>query len=66
MFCTVQALVSGEGLNDDQWHIVRFTRRGESFRLQVDDETPSIGEFDRAAARQGKRLSVQVLEKWQA
>ncbi|KAE8750772.1 hypothetical protein FOCC_FOCC002482 [Frankliniella occidentalis] len=38
-----KALVSGEGLNDDQWHTVRFSRRGENFRLQVDEETPSLG-----------------------
>lgn len=38
-----QALVSGEGLNDDQWHTVRFSRRGENFKLQVDEESPTIG-----------------------
>lgn len=40
-----QALVSGEGLNDDQWHTVRFSRRGENFRLQVDEETPTLGQL---------------------
>ncbi|KAK3926655.1 Neurexin-3, partial [Frankliniella fusca] len=46
-----KSLVSGEGLNDDQWHTVRFSRRGENFRLQVDEETPSLGST--ALARNG-------------
>ncbi|KAL6444648.1 hypothetical protein ACFW04_002028 [Cataglyphis niger] len=33
-------LVAGQGLNDDMWHTLRFSRRSNSLKFQVDDETP--------------------------
>lgn len=38
-------LVAGQGLNDDMWHTLRFTRRANSIKFQVDDETPLEGEL---------------------
>ncbi|XP_070156570.1 neurexin 1 isoform X1 [Polyergus mexicanus] len=32
-------LVAGQGLNDDMWHTLRFSRRSNSLKFQVDDET---------------------------
>ncbi|CAK9814938.1 Nrxn1 [Anthophora quadrimaculata] len=31
-------LVAGQGLNDDMWHTLRFSRRANSIKLQIDDE----------------------------
>ncbi|XP_023287827.1 neurexin-3, partial [Orussus abietinus] len=31
-------LTAGQGLNDDVWHTLRFSRRASSLKLQVDDE----------------------------
>ncbi|XP_014473358.1 PREDICTED: neurexin-1 isoform X1 [Dinoponera quadriceps] len=31
-------LVAGQGLNDDMWHTLRFSRRSNSLKFQVDDE----------------------------
>lgn len=39
-----QFLQSGQGLNDNQWHTLRYTRRSSSLKLQVDDDTPARGE----------------------
>ncbi|KAJ9589944.1 hypothetical protein L9F63_016928, partial [Diploptera punctata] len=38
-----EVLQVGQGLNDNQWHTVKFSRRGSSLKLQVDDESPSRG-----------------------
>ncbi|XP_076166768.1 neurexin 1 isoform X2 [Ptiloglossa arizonensis] len=35
-----KALVAGQGLNDDMWHTLRFSRRASSLKFQIDDETP--------------------------
>ncbi|KAJ4432824.1 hypothetical protein ANN_21463 [Periplaneta americana] len=34
-------LLAGQGLNDNQWHTLRFSRRASSLKLQVDDDGPS-------------------------
>ncbi|XP_076226293.1 neurexin 1 isoform X6 [Nomia melanderi] len=31
-------LVAGQGLNDDMWHTLRFSRRGSILKFQIDDE----------------------------
>ncbi|XP_048506164.1 neurexin-3 isoform X4 [Athalia rosae] len=31
-------LTAGQGLNDDTWHTLRFSRRSSSLKLQIDDE----------------------------
>ncbi|KMQ91197.1 neurexin-3b-alpha-like protein, partial [Lasius niger] len=31
-------LVAGQGLNDDMWHTLRFSRRSNSLKFQVDDD----------------------------
>ena len=42
--CAVlQMLVAGQGLNDNQWHTLRFSRRDSNLKLQVDDDTPTTG-----------------------
>uniref|UniRef100_A0A0C9QZT5 NRX3A_1 protein n=4 Tax=Fopius arisanus TaxID=64838 RepID=A0A0C9QZT5_9HYME len=33
-----KVLYSGQGLNDDMWHSLRFSRRATSLKFQVDDE----------------------------
>lgn len=40
-----QLLVAGQGLNDDMWHTLRFSRRSNSLKFQVDDETPIRGVY---------------------
>ncbi|KAF6200207.1 hypothetical protein GE061_006510 [Apolygus lucorum] len=35
-----KTLQIGQGLNDNQWHTVSYSRRAESINLKVDDETP--------------------------
>ncbi|CAG2063022.1 unnamed protein product [Timema podura] len=39
-----KVLVAGQGLNDNQWHTLQFSRRGSGLKLQVDDDTPARGE----------------------
>ncbi|KAI4502251.1 hypothetical protein M0802_002933 [Mischocyttarus mexicanus] len=36
-----KSLTVGQGLNDDMWHVLRFSRRASSLKFQVDDE-PAI------------------------
>nr|CAD7588019.1 unnamed protein product [Timema genevievae] len=36
-----KVLVAGQGLNDNQWHTLQFSRRGSGLKLQVDDDTPA-------------------------
>nr|CAD7261985.1 unnamed protein product [Timema shepardi] len=36
-----QVMVAGQGLNDNQWHTLQFSRRGSGLKLQVDDDTPA-------------------------
>ena len=38
-----QVIVAGQGLNDDMWHTLRFTRRANSIKFQVDDEVAIKG-----------------------
>jgi hypothetical protein len=43
-FCALfQVLLAGQGLNDNQWHTLRFSRRGSNLKLQVDDDNPIRG-----------------------
>ncbi|XP_075221682.1 neurexin 1-like [Lycorma delicatula] len=35
-----KTMLSGQGLNDNQWHTVTFSRRASNLNLQVDDEVP--------------------------
>ena len=39
-----QVIMTGQGLNDDMWHTLRFSRRANNIKFQVDDETPIAGE----------------------
>ncbi|PSN31987.1 Neurexin-3 [Blattella germanica] len=39
-----KVLQVGQGLNDNQWHTLKFSRRGSSLKLQIDDETPTRAE----------------------
>lgn len=41
----LQSLQSGQGLNDNQWHTVSFSRRANNLNLQVDDEAPVRGKI---------------------
>lgn len=36
-------MLSGQGLNDNQWHTLTYSRRASSLSLQVDDEAPIRG-----------------------
>jgi len=38
-----QVLVAGQGLNDDVWHTLRFSRRSNSLKFHIDDETAERG-----------------------
>lgn len=38
IFLYFQTLVAGQGLNDDMWHTLRFSRRAASLKFQIDDE----------------------------
>ncbi|KAK7071824.1 Neurexin-2, partial [Halocaridina rubra] len=38
-----KVLHAGNGLNDQQWHSVRLTRRATQISLQIDKEAPTIG-----------------------
>lgn len=31
-------MYSSQGLNDDMWHILRFSRRATKIKLQIDDD----------------------------
>jgi hypothetical protein len=45
-FCALlQVLLAGQGLNDNQWHTLRFSRRGSNLKLQVDDDSPIRGKY---------------------
>ncbi|GFW98099.1 hypothetical protein TNCV_2491551 [Trichonephila clavipes] len=35
----------GQGLNDDQWHTLHVTRRGQSMDVKVDSEATSRGHY---------------------
>ncbi|XP_050493367.1 neurexin-1 isoform X11 [Bombus huntii] len=45
-----KTLVAGQGLNDDMWHTLRFSRRAASLKFQIDDE-PAV----RAETQLGKQ-----------
>ncbi|KAG1696117.1 Neurexin-3 [Nymphon striatum] len=38
-------LVSGQGLNDNQWHTIHVARRGQNVLLKVDNEPQQHGKF---------------------
>ncbi|KAF7397677.1 hypothetical protein HZH68_008899 [Vespula germanica] len=40
-----KSLTVGQGLNDDMWHVLRFSRRASSLKFQVDDEPAMRGKF---------------------
>lgn len=40
-----QAIVAGQGLNDDMWHTLKFSRKANSIKFQVDDEAPIKGNY---------------------
>ena len=40
----LQVFFVGQGLNDDQWHTLHVTRRGQSMDVKVDSEATSRGE----------------------
>ncbi|KAL1122948.1 hypothetical protein AAG570_003273 [Ranatra chinensis] len=46
-----KTLMSGQGLNDNQWHTVSYSRRAENINLQVDSESPV--RVDTVLGRQG-------------
>ncbi|KAJ8674025.1 hypothetical protein QAD02_005287, partial [Eretmocerus hayati] len=41
-----KSLVAGQGLNDDMWHTLRFSRRANAISFQVDDEAPVKADAD--------------------
>ena len=41
---TDQHVFSGDDLNYNQWHTLRYERRGKIVELAVDDNRPVIGE----------------------
>lgn len=40
-----KVLFAGHGLNDNQWHTLRISRRGRSMKMRVDDELHVIDEY---------------------
>ncbi|XP_043272551.1 neurexin-3 isoform X2 [Venturia canescens] len=38
-------LLSGQGLNDDMWHTLKFSRRATNLKFQVDEEPPIRAEI---------------------
>ncbi|XP_071453531.1 neurexin 1-like, partial [Hetaerina americana] len=48
---TIQA---GHGLNDNQWHTIRFSRRGFLLKLQVDSDSPVAAEIN------GKQMTLEM------
>ncbi|XP_047114681.1 neurexin-1-like [Schistocerca piceifrons] len=53
-----KVVVAGQGLNDNQWHTVRYSRRATSLKLQVDDDAPIRAE---AAPGRGAVLEVRAV-----
>ncbi|XP_024085653.1 neurexin-2 isoform X2 [Cimex lectularius] len=53
-----KTLHCGQGLNDNQWHTLSYSRRGETINLKVDEETPVIVE---AALGRGGVLELRNL-----
>ncbi|XP_063235605.1 neurexin 1 isoform X2 [Bacillus rossius redtenbacheri] len=49
-----KVILAGQGLNDNQWHTLKFSRRGPNLKLQVDDDTPI-----RADAALGKQNTLE-------
>lgn len=43
--CFTQVFFVGQGLNDDQWHTMHITRRGQSMDVKVDSEATSRGTY---------------------
>ncbi|XP_046401405.1 neurexin-1 isoform X2 [Ischnura elegans] len=41
-----KTLQAGHGLNDNQWHTIRFSRRGLLLKLQVDGDSPVTAEMN--------------------
>ena len=39
----LQTLVAGQGLNDDMWHTLRFSRRAASLKFQIDNDSAVRG-----------------------
>ena len=40
---TDKKVYSSNGLNDNQWHTVKYERRGKLVELTLDEEIPVIG-----------------------
>ncbi|XP_073339501.1 neurexin 3a isoform X5 [Pagrus major] len=40
-----ETLYAGQKLNDNEWHTVRVVRRGKTYKLMVDDASPSSGQM---------------------
>ncbi|XP_041810573.1 neurexin 3a isoform X5 [Chelmon rostratus] len=40
-----ETLYAGQKLNDNEWHTVRVVRRGKTYKLTVDDASPSSGQM---------------------
>lgn len=38
-----QMLLAGQNVNDNEWHTVRFSRRGSNLKLQLDNQSPVRG-----------------------
>ncbi|XP_049829259.1 neurexin-1 isoform X6 [Schistocerca gregaria] len=53
-----KVVVAGQGLNDNQWHTVRYSRRATSLKLQVDGDAPVRAE---AALGRGAVLEVRAV-----
>ncbi|CAH1124036.1 unnamed protein product [Ceutorhynchus assimilis] len=46
-------LLAGQNVNDNEWHTVRFSRRGSNLKLQLDNQSPIRAEI------QGKYTTLQ-------
>ena len=42
---TDQKVFAGSNLNDNQWHTLKFQRRGKTVELALDDKRPMIGTY---------------------
>ncbi|XP_066263047.1 neurexin 1 isoform X2 [Euwallacea similis] len=48
-----KVLLAGQNVNDNEWHTVRFSRRGTNLKLQLDNQSPNRAEI------QGKYTTLQ-------
>ncbi|XP_065332966.1 neurexin 1 isoform X3 [Cloeon dipterum] len=54
-----KVLQAGQSLNNNQWHTVRYSRKGTLLKLQVDDEPPASAEtLSRQITLEFRRLHV--------